>query len=555
MAASVDGDRTERRTSRRKLLGSVVAGGAGLTALAITGCGDDDKGDATSPNGSPAATATQGATTTTEATKPAADTGKPGGNLVVTAFADAATMDPHASTATADDLGLRSTSLFEAFTQQDDQLTYTPSLAEKWDTSADGVEWTFHLRKGVTFHDGTPFNAEAAKANYDRVADAKNALGARTFLVYFKEAQVIDEYTLKLVHSQGDAAVLANAGSIPMVSPTAFGAKSKEDFGKAPVGTGPFKFKEWTRDDHFTVVRNDDYWGPKPKLDSITFQVIRDENARTAAVRTGTADFIPRVSYSLLPALQKDSSVTVIETIPSFRTYFGIGNRPKFQDKRVRQAIVRYGCPRQKILDTAFQGHGEIAVGPVPSVSEWYIDYTKQVYYDPAKAKSLLQEAGASNFSFEAIYPAGEPVLVDSLTIWQAALKEIGVTMTLTSMDNSAFLPKILDAAGDYDMCFAPSQGPMGDFQVIRATHLSTGSANISHNNNADLDTLIQKGQATLDPKARKEIYDQAFQLVIDDAKQYYVTFYPNYRVLSKRVKGYTKDHATFFKFENTTVL
>src|SRR5207253_1581127 len=163
-------------------------------------------------------------------------------------------------------------------------------------------------------------------------------------------------------------------------------------------------------------------------------------------------------------------SVQVVETIPNFRTYFGIGNRPKFQDKRVRQAIVRYGCPRQKILETVFQGHGEIAVGPVPSVSEWYIDYKNLVYYDPAKAKSLLQEAGVTNLSFDAIFPSGDPVLVDSLTIWQAALKDIGVTMNLSSVDNSAFVPKIIAPDGDYDLCFAPSQGPIGDFQVIRGT-------------------------------------------------------------------------------------
>ena len=127
--------------------------------------------------------------------------------------------------------------------------------------------------------------------------------------------------------------------------------------------------------------------------------------------------------------------------------------------------------------------------------------------------------------------------------------------MNLTSMDNSAFIPKIIAPGGDYDMCFAPSQGPIGDFQVIRGTHLSTGGANISHNNNPALDVLITKAQATLDNAARKKIYDEAFKMVIDDSKQYYVTFYPNFRVMSARVKGYTKDTATFYRFANTTVL
>ena len=189
------------------------------------------------------------------------------------------------------------------------------------------------------------------------------------------------------------------------------------------MATGPFKFKEWVSDDHFTVARNDAYWGDKAKLDTITFTIIRDETSRLAAVRTASVDFVPRISYSLLPVVQKDTSLQVIETIPNFRTYFGIGNRPKFSDKRVRQAIVRYGCPREKILQTVFQGHGEIAVGPVPSVSEWYIDYSSLVPYDQSKAKSLLQEAGVTSLDFDVIFPAGDPTLVDSLTVWQSSLK------------------------------------------------------------------------------------------------------------------------------------
>ena len=185
------------KTSRRRVLEATLAGGAGLAALTLVGCGDDDSSSGSSPASSADATP---------------EAGKPGGNLIVTAFADATTMDPHQSTS--DDLSLRSTSLFEALAQQDEKLVYGPALAESWETSADGAEWTFKLRTGVVFHDGTPFNAAAAKANYDRVLDTKNALTARSALVFLKEAQVVDDYTIKLVHTQTDAAVLANAASL-----------------------------------------------------------------------------------------------------------------------------------------------------------------------------------------------------------------------------------------------------------------------------------------------------------------------------------------------------
>jgi peptide/nickel transport system substrate-binding protein len=531
-----------RRIGRRRLLATAGSSGAALAALTLAACG----GDSDSTSGTSTTPAAGG-------TAAAAASGKEGGNLVVAAFADVNGLDPH--TTTADDLGLRTTSMFEGLVEQDDKLKFVPALAESWSNSPDGVEWTFKLRRGVSFQDGTPFNAAAVKENFDRVLNPQNALSTRNALVFLKEVQVVDDQTVKFVHSQPDAAALANVGSLSLVSPTAFKAKSAQDFARSPVGTGPFKFKEWVPDDRVTLERFDGYWGGRAKLDTITFRVIRDENARLTAVRTGEVDFIPRISYPLLPVVERDRSVQVVETIPFFRTYFGIGNRPKFADARVRQAVVRYGCPRERILKDVFFGHGEVAVGPVPSPSEWYIDYKSQVPYDPNKARSLLAEAGARDLSFDVIYPGGDPVLVDALTVWQSALKEIGATMNLSAVDNTAFLRTITAPAGDYDMCFAPSQGPIGDFQVVRVTHRSTGSSNISHNNNPQIDMLIDQAQATLEFEKRKALYDQMFKLAIEDSKQYYVTFYPVFRVLSQRVKGYTKDNATWYRFKDVTVL
>lgn len=534
-----------RRLARRRLL----AGGATLAGLALAACGGGESTSSSSAPSSPAA----GATGVTGAGTAAAAGGKEGGNLVVAAFADVSGLDPH--TTTADDLGLRSTSMFESLVTQNDQLKYVPALAESWSNSPDGVEWTFKLRPGVTFHDGTPLTAAAVKENFDRVLNPQNALASRTVLLFVKEVQVVDDLTVKFVHSQPDAAALANAGSLTIASPAAFKARSAKEWAQAPVTTGPFKFKEWLPDDRVVVERFDGYWGGRAKLDTITFKVIRDENARLTAVRAGEVDFVPRISYSLLSVVEKDRSVQVVETIPFFRTYFGIGNRPKLADPRVRQAIVRYGCPRERILKDVFFGHGEVAVGPVPSPSEWFVDYTRLVSFDPKKAQSLLAEAGVKDLSFEVIFPSGDPPLVDALTIWQSALKDIGLTMKLNAMDNAAFLKTILEPSGDYDMCFAPSQGPIGDFQVVRGTHRSTGGANISHTNNSKVDVLIDQAQATLDFAKRKELYDQAFRLVIEDSKQYYVTFYPTFRVLSKRVKGYGKENATYYRFNNVTVL
>ncbi|MGI8553230.1 MAG: ABC transporter substrate-binding protein, partial [Dehalococcoidia bacterium] len=325
-----------RRLRRRQLLITATVGGVSLTGLAAIGCGGSNS-KSTSSNGSASGGATASGTQVRvgggtpslssggAATQAAvAGAGKPGGTLNVAAFADVNSLDPH--TPTADDLSLRSTSLFEGLATQDESLKYGPSLAESWQASPDAVEWTFKLRSGIKFHDGTACDAAAVKANIERVNDPKNALTARTLLVFYKDSQVIDPLTIKITHSQPDGAALANIGGLAIVSPTAFTSMPAKDFGQKPVGTGPFKFKEWAPDDHITVTRFEDYWGGKAKLDAINFKIIADENTRLTAVRTGEIDFVPRISLPLLTSLQSDKSVQVVETIPVFRTYFGIGN-------------------------------------------------------------------------------------------------------------------------------------------------------------------------------------------------------------------------------------
>lgn len=539
-----DNDKTTS-LSRRRLLQATGVGTVGALGWAVAGCGDDDDGDS-GGNNTPGSSPQTGTTATTE---PA----KQGGDFVVGVFADPNSLDPHS--AHGDEQGIRLQNVFESLTTQDNNLSYVPSLAEEYSPNDDGTVWTFTIREGVRFHDGTILDADGVKLNFDRVMDTANALALRSLLRVLDRVEVVDERTVRFYHTQPDAAALANIGSLPLISAAQIKDKTADEIGKNPIGTGPFKFGEWKPDDRIQIVRFDDYWNGAPSLDSITYRVIRDETTRITAIRAGEVDFLPTVPYPLLPVLQGDKAVQIVQTIPNFRTYFGIGSHPKFNDVRVRQAIVRYGCPREDILKTAYLGYGEVAVGPVPSVSEWYVDYTDLVYYDAKRAQELLQEAGVTGLTFDVIYPAGTQTLVDALTVWQSALADIGVTMNLKALDNAAFLQQIVAPEGDYDVCFAPSQGAIGDFQVLRVTHHSTGSSNISHNtDDPELDVLIDKAQGTLDFTQRKAIYDDAFHIIIDDSKQYYVTFYRNFRGLSARVRGYTEAESTYYKFHTVSL-
>ncbi len=219
-----------KQIRRRRLLIKAATGGTGLLGLVAIGCSSSNNNTNNSTNNNKAAATVAGATgaaTKAAATNAAAvsatplrvgggtpslssagvatpqaavaGTGKPGGTLNVAAFADVLTLDPHSNTA--DDLGLRSSSLFEGLVTQDQQLKYVPSLAESWQASPDAVEWTFKLRQGLKFHDGTPVDATAVKANFDRINDPKNALLIKAnALTFYKDSQVIDPLTIKFNH-------------------------------------------------------------------------------------------------------------------------------------------------------------------------------------------------------------------------------------------------------------------------------------------------------------------------------------------------------------------
>jgi ABC-type transport system substrate-binding protein len=321
-----------------------------------------------------------------------------------------------------------------------------------------------------------------------------------------------------------------------------------------PVATGPFKFKEWVPDTHIKYERFDGYWGGPANLDAITYKVIKDENARLAAVRAGDVDFVQDISYSVLPVVKSDKSLNFITTQPLFRTYFIIGKNPKFQDVRIRQAVGRYGLPRERIAKEVYGEGAEVAVGPVSSVSKWYIDYKSLVPYDPQKSKQLLAAAGVPNLEFDTIYVPGDQSIADALLIWQSAMKEIGAKMNLVAMDAPAYFSKVMSPTKDYDVGFGASVGPISDLGVLGGTHHTGAPANSSGGGGPEIDALLDKAQATLDFSQRKTLYDQAFRLIIEDAKQYYVTFFPAHRILSKRLQGYGTDVSSRFVFKNASL-
>ena len=298
--------------------------------------------------------------------------------------------------------------IFENLVKFDPKLNLVPGLAEKWEQAKDGMSWTFFLRKGVKFHDGTPFNAEAAKYFFDRMIGPEKPSRAGLYAPLVDSTTVVDEYTVKVNMKAPFAFLLNNIAhsASGIVSPTAHKAMGK-DIARKPVGTGPFKFVEWVHGDHVTLVPNDSYWAGKPKLEKIIVKTVKEESARVMMLQSGDAQLAVRLPSEDIPRLEKDANIQLdaTETLRVLYIGFNCAKKP-FNDERVRQAF-NLGMDRESIVKNIYQGRALAASNIVAPLTTGYFPLPPYPY-DPEKSKKLLAEAGLSQWAESQVHqPAG----------------------------------------------------------------------------------------------------------------------------------------------------
>ncbi|MFC1875956.1 ABC transporter substrate-binding protein [Thermodesulfobacteriota bacterium] len=321
-----------------------------------------------------------------------AETPQSGGDLVVCQPAEPPGLDPTANTAAAIDRVVFS-NIYEGLIKVNSNGEFIPGLASSWDVSADGLTYTFQLRKGIKFHNGESFDASVAKWNLER------AMGEKTINPhpeYFRGIDIIetpDSHTLILVLGNVDALFIAHmAEGDAVMLPIA----GYEDAKSQPIGTGPFKFTKWARGDRVEMVRYDGYWNPElPYLDKVTFKFIGDASAQLAALKAGDVDVI---GYIAAPEsamiLSKDKRFKVYAGTSTGEVIMSTNNKAKpFDNKKVRQAIA-YAIDRQAVVDLVMFGYGTPIGSHWSPSTPYYVDLTRKFAYDPEKARALLAEAG-----------------------------------------------------------------------------------------------------------------------------------------------------------------
>ena len=423
-----------------------------------------------------------------------------------------------------------------------------PELATAWKTSPDGRVWTFTLRKGVVFHDGAAFNAEAVKLNFDMFMDPKVTFGRRSTIAPLGKADVVDEYTVSFTTPEplgGLLYILTNPSSA-IISPKALKEKTQKDFAKTMVGTGPFKFVEWKPGVSLVLERFGGYWGGKrTNIEKITFVPVPEEATRAAMLETGELDLAFTMPADLAAQLAKVPTLTQFGK-PTTRFYevFLNQQRKPFTDARVRKAIA-YAIDKRAMLNSLFKGRGVVANSWVNAGVAGKIEMPV-LEYDPQKAKALLADAGFPN-GFDTVMwtPVGRyPKDKEASEAIVGYLREVGIRATLVPMDyNTYWVDKMAQplVKSELQIAYGSYGNEMMDINwelYLGFESKSFPSYNRVFYSNPKYDDIVHEARYTIDETKRNALYADAQRMLWEDMPSPLLFSLEQIIVHNKRVQG-----------------
>ncbi len=409
--------------------------------------------------------------------------------------------------------------IYETLLLRSDDMKLQPLLASSWKLVND-TTWEFKLQKGVKFHNGEDFNAAVVKFSLERIADPKNKLKQTTLVGIIDRVEIVDDYTVRITTTKPYPYLDAQLGHIGAMMPPKYTQEKGPAYIAAnPVGTGPYKFARWVKDDHLTLEANEKYWRGAPKIKKVIFRPIPEATTRVAGLQTQELDIIVNIPPHL-SRLMDWKGRSAVAKVPSSRVIFMGFETTKggpAADKRVRQAICQ-AIDIDKIIKKTLEGNG-IRLGTPFTKYHFGYDAAIQPYpFNPEKAKKLLAEAGYPNgFDFVLNSPTGRYLNDKEVSEAVAGdLRKVGINTTV----------RIGEWGGYMNMLYAHKGGPsyiLGwggatfDADATLFPLLRTGQV-LSHYSNPALDALIEEGRSIMDKAKRQKIYSQAAKLVNEDA-------------------------------------
>ncbi|PZN08268.1 MULTISPECIES: ABC transporter substrate-binding protein [Thermaerobacter] len=468
------------------------------------------------------------------------DGGQPADTLVWGRGGDSVSLDPANVT---DGESLKVThQIFDTLVEfKEGSTEVEPWLAADWEVSDDGKVWTFQLRQGVTFHDGTPFNAEAVVFNFERWMNTDNPhrhegenfeyyaymFGGFDEQSIIAKVEAVDEYTVRFTLREPLASFLQNLAMpcFAIASPEAI-KKYGADFGRHPVGTGPYRFVEWIPDQQITLEAYDQWWGePKPKVRRIVYRAIKDNSARLAELMAGTIDVMEDPNPADLATVDT-SQFEILYREANNVGYLALNNdKEPFDDVRVRRAIA-HAINKQEIVEAFWGELGQVAKNPLPPAMWGYNDAIQDYAYDPEKAKQLLAEAGyPEGFETELwTMPVPRPYMPEPQKIAEAIqqdLAAVGIRAEIVTHEWDVYLEKT--GNGEHPMALLGWIGDNGDpdnflYVLLDKDNAKTpGAGNISFYRSEEVHRLLIRAQRTPEQSVREQLYKEAQEIIHRD--------------------------------------
>ncbi len=447
--------------------------------------------------------------------------------------------------------------IFPGLTRWDKNLRPTADLATSWKASADGLKWTFNLRRNVKWSDGQAFNADDVAFTFNDIVLKKElaANGGSTWRNAVTKVNVVNPYTVEFVLSRPWASLPTYlgyfAGILPkhkfagVTDPWKFTEFNKQN----PVGTGPFKVSQVVSGASVKLVRNDNYWGGKPKLAAVTFKVIPDSNAQLAQLLSGDLDLIAVGNPETVERIKSNSNLTVDVATANIYYFVALNqDDPRFQDVRVRQALL-YAIDRPAMIKSVLKGYGQVATGPIAPIQKgFYTSSVQQYPYDPAKAKALLAAAGYKPGAGGVLQKDGKPLIISMPTasyqqltpislLVQQYWKDIGVQADIKTLDWNSYIQQVI-VKRDYQASAAWWSTP-ADPDVL--PYYDSSAANVGNNipnyKNPKLDALLELGRKETGA-ARKQTYVQAQKLMATELPYLYLWYPQSITAYNNRLQG-----------------
>ncbi|MCG8542174.1 MAG: ABC transporter substrate-binding protein [Clostridia bacterium] len=466
------------------------------------------------------------------------------------------TLDP--AFATADRDGRMVALLYDSLIRYDVDGKIIPSLAKSWETPED-TTLIFHLTQGVKFHNGNPFTAEDIKYSFERVLNPnvgsprtwvfEKVKGAKAFMEGKADSvegiEVVGDYTVKITLEQPFAPFLSMLGM-----PAAHIVDKNEvekyvdqkDYGLKPVGTGPYKFVEFSESDRFIVETNEDYFAGRPYIDGINFRIIQDESTAVAEFEAGNIDDLEIPAADIDRFRNNPDYGPYIITNNTFWNYY-IGltfNSKPFDDIRVRQAFC-YAVDREPIINTARRNKAVLSNGPIPPGLDGYREGLESYMYNPNKAKELLSQAGYSEdnpCSFE-LWHSDSKANVALLEPIQGMLNQVGFDVKLVAMEWNSYKAAVREGKAQAFYLSWGADYPDAENYLYPLFHsqMSGGGGNETRYNNPEFDKIIEEAQRTADHDERIRLYQRAEDITIEDAARLWLFLSKNWTVYRPEVK------------------